>query len=186
MSFKNVIIIIIIANLVALCTRHYNGGASSQMLNASPAPQFTWVDLDGKSHSLKELKGHVVVLHFWASWCGPCRREFPELLKAAKALGPDVIFLAISADDTLDAAKRFVTKEEQATGITNLENLKYGFDADKKVIFDAFQTAVLPESIVLDQNQNMRRKFAGSVLWQNPQVSQYLKGVTPQEPAKKP
>src|SRR5262245_21439041 len=52
----------------------------------APAPNFVWKSFSGtETHALKDLEGHVVVLHFWAAWCLPCREEFPKLLKVAAA-----------------------------------------------------------------------------------------------------
>ncbi len=142
---------------------------------AEKTPDFTWRDFDGKTHNIAELKGHIVVIHFWATWCAPCRKEFPELLAAAKALGDNVIFLTISGDDELAPAKKFVENAEQKSGTKNLANVLYALDDNKHIAIDIFQTAVYPESIVLDANQNMRRKFGGAIEWQDANVMDYLK-----------
>jgi len=70
--------------------------------------------VDGQKVKLKDLRGKLVVLNFWATWCGPCRVEMPMLTKAAQAAsGQDVVFVAVSVDDAKtqgkvpDAVKQF-------------------------------------------------------------------------------
>ena len=57
---------------------------------------FTLTDVDGNEVSLDSLAGRPVVINFWASWCGPCRIEFPHLQEAANQHGDDVVFLALN------------------------------------------------------------------------------------------
>src|SRR6185436_1133552 len=52
-----------------------------------PAPALSLADASGKSHSLADLKGKVVLVNFWATWCAPCRREMPALVKLQDELG---------------------------------------------------------------------------------------------------
>jgi Thiol-disulfide isomerase and thioredoxins len=67
---------------------------------APATAKFTFADLTGRSHSLGEYQGKVVVLNFWATWCFPCREEMPMLNKLAPELAErDVIFLAVALDD---------------------------------------------------------------------------------------
>ncbi|MCB9662640.1 MAG: TlpA family protein disulfide reductase [Alphaproteobacteria bacterium] len=73
---------------------------------ASPAHDFTLRDVNGQSVSLASLKGKVVVLSFWATWCGPCKEEMPHLDKlygAKKDAG--LVVLSISTDDARTASK---------------------------------------------------------------------------------
>src|SRR5258708_2108221 len=67
----------------------------------APAPLFNWKDFNDKNHKLSDLSGRVVVVHFWATWCVPCREEFPKLLKAANQ-HPEITFVAVSGDTELD------------------------------------------------------------------------------------
>ncbi len=78
-----------------------------------PAPSFTLTDIEGNEHSLSDFKGQLVYIDFWASWCGPCRREIPHLKKVKEAYkGKPIAFLAISLDDDKSAWERMVEKEE--------------------------------------------------------------------------
>jgi thiol-disulfide isomerase/thioredoxin len=178
-SRKKVIILCIVAllNLVVFYASHVKQQENihGEQMAAMAAPDFNWKDFSGKTHNIKELAGHTVVIHFWATWCGPCRQEFPVLLQAAKTLNPDVIFLTISGDDSKDAAQKFIAHSEEVAGVKNAKNVIYAFDPDKTISFDIFQTAVYPESVVVDPKQNMQRKFSGSVNWNNPETVKTLK-----------
>src|SRR5829696_412366 len=59
---------------------------------------------------LAELKGHPVVINKWASWCGPCRAEFPAFQQLATQRGKDVAFLGLNAGDSEDPARRFLSQ----------------------------------------------------------------------------
>ena len=155
-------------------TRKYDN-LQPQELSAD-VPDFHWQNFEGKAQNIGELKGHPVVIHFWASWCGPCRQEFPSLLEEAQA-EPDVTFLTISGDDRLTDAQAFVEQAQTEADLKNLPNVIYAFDPDKKIAFDVFQTAVYPESILTDMNGLMRHKFPGAVDWQSSEVRNALKSV---------
>lgn len=63
----------------------------SQATVGQPAPAFSGTTLDGKTISLKDFRGHPVLLNFWASWCGPCR-AFAPVFEAAAGRHPDLVF----------------------------------------------------------------------------------------------
>ena len=74
--------------------------------SARRAPDPAFKTLDGKTRRLSELRGKVVVVNFWATWCGPCQEELPRLAKLADAYaGKPVAFVLISIDDPKDRAK---------------------------------------------------------------------------------
>ena len=78
---------------------------------AGAAPRFETVDLDGRPVRLADYRGRPLLLNFWASWCVPCRKEFP-LLKAVH--GDDVTVLGVVFEDTVESARAFM-REQAAT-----------------------------------------------------------------------
>jgi|GEM_PF-756924 len=171
-----VFIILLIVNILVAYGSYINmlnKSASGVKLTAATAPDFTWQDFNGKSGSLKDLSGKPVIIHFWASWCRPCRTEFPELLKAAKQMN-NVVFLTISADNSIETAEKFIKEAKKNAAVTDLPNLIYAFDPDKKIAFDIFHTSMYPETIIIDSEHRMRRKFSGMVRWDGDDLSQYV------------
>lgn len=150
---------------------------------SAAAPNVVWKDFDGKEHALKALTGHVVVLHFWASWCPPCREEFPKLLQAAAA-DKDIIFLTISTDDGIDRPEKFIKRAEAQSGVTPPPNVLFAWDPDKTITYDQFLTDRYPESIIIDPTQHLRRKFPTPVNWDDPTVRAYLVGLKKEAKAK--
>ena len=75
------------------------------------APAFTLKDMNGADVSLSDFKGQVVLLNFWATWCGPCKYEIPTFVKLQdKYRDRGVAFLGLSVDDPLDKLKPFAEK----------------------------------------------------------------------------
>jgi len=76
-----------------------------------PAPDFTYPDAEGKNVSLSDLKGKVVVINFWATWCGPCRQEMPLIDALAnndenEAMG--IVLLSIDVGESRDAVSQYM------------------------------------------------------------------------------
>lgn len=110
-----------------------------------PAPGFTLTSIDGKEYSLSDFRGQLVYLDFWASWCGPCRREIPHLKKLKEAYkGKPIAIIAISIDDDMAAWEKMV-KDQELGG--------YQLHAEKAWLSDAaqqYQVYGVPTFVLID------------------------------------
>lgn len=138
-----------------------------------PAPDFTVKDSD-RSVTLSQLRGKIVVLNFWATWCPPCIDEMPSLVQLQKKFrGTDITVLAVSVDDDPDAYHKFLKDH----GIDLLTVREGGARTDTGVISpvtNMYGTFRIPESYVIDRNGMIRRKFVGPVDWSQTEISEYL------------
>ena len=121
--------------------------------NPDAAPAFTLQDLDGKAVGLEEAKGKVVLLNFWATWCGPCRAEIPDLIELQKKYKDQLEIIGLATDeDDADEVKQFVEKEginyRVAMG-TDALRAKYG------------GIPALPTSFVIDPQGRIVQKHVG-------------------------
>ena len=88
-----------------------NQEASTLKDNNNKAPEFTLVSTDGKDIRLSEYKGKVVIIDFWATWCGPCRKGIPDLIELQKEFGKEIVVIGISLDtDTKEEVVPFMQK----------------------------------------------------------------------------
>jgi thiol-disulfide isomerase/thioredoxin len=138
---------------------HGSGNAQGQeevirfVKNPEPAPAFALKDLEGKPLSLEEAKGKVVLLNFWATWCGPCRAEIPDLIELQKEFKDKLEIIALATDeDDAEEVKKFVAKE----GI----NYPVAMD-DDKVSGEYGGVPALPTSFVIDPQGRVVEKHVG-------------------------
>lgn len=81
------------------------------MANAKPANlDFTMKDLDGKDVSLTSFKGKVILLNFWATWCGPCKAEIPGFVELQNTFKNDLVVVGYSVDDDAPKARAFANE----------------------------------------------------------------------------
>ena len=88
------------------------------------APLFTLNNLEGEKVSLKDYRGKIVFVNFWATWCGPCRMEIPHFVKLIDKYGDDLAILGISVDNPKDY--------EKIPGFSNSYNINYPILLDER------------------------------------------------------
>lgn len=115
------------------------------------APEVSLQLADGKSSKLADYKGKQVVLSFWASWCGPCRKELPALAELA-AKRPDVTFLAVNVDKDRPAAERFIRELKMSLPVA------YDSEAAAMAKFDVVS---MPTMFMLDRNGTVKFRKTG-------------------------
>ncbi|MHB8508028.1 MAG: TlpA family protein disulfide reductase [Candidatus Dormibacteria bacterium] len=119
------------------------------------APAWVGTDLDGKTISLSDFKGHPVLLNFWASWCGPCRAEQPGLDQIAKDFAPKGLrVIGVDIRDNLDQAK--IYRDEFKMPYPSV------FDQAAHLAY-AYRVDFPPSSVFIDSNGVIAFKVAGGL-----------------------
>ena len=123
------------------------------------APELTGKTLDGKTWTLSEQTGKVVVLNVWGSWCPPCRKEAPELVAASKELGASVQFIGLNTRDLDPApAKKFV--QEFGVPFPSI------YDPNGKALLrfrGQISPKAIPTTLVIDKNGKVAGRVVGEV-----------------------
>ena len=123
----------------------------------SPMPDFNAKLLDGKNFDVKEERGKVVLLNLWATWCGPCRAEIPELLalhRKHSAHGLEIVGVSLD-DSAAESAVRDFAKDQKIT-------YSIALDPDGKLAND-FRTSVIPTTVLVDRAGTIRWRHIGAI-----------------------
>jgi len=142
--------------VVVLATAGCGGSAPAEARTGQTAPTLAGTALDGSTVDLASLRGKPVIVNFWASWCVPCRDEFPLFAEKQKALGPTdgLQIVGVLYKDEPDLARQFLT-EFGATWPT----LPDPGDAFAK----AYRVAAPPQTYFIDKNGVLRGMQIGQV-----------------------
>ena len=126
------------------------------------APDVTFDLLGGGTVALHSLEGRKVLLHFWASWCRPCRVEFSGLLERIERDKGNTVLLAVSGDIQAQDATRFIAPyKSQFKKIFDNGNVIIAHDPRHVLIEGVFQTFKYPETIVIAPDITMQEKIVG-------------------------
>jgi peroxiredoxin/outer membrane lipoprotein-sorting protein len=128
------------------------GGASRPDFSGTEAPDFRLTDLDGRPHRLRNYRGKVVLLDFWASWCTPCRKELPTIEKLHREYGSKgLVVLAVNSEAD-KVARSFVKKYGYTfTVLTDVEGS----------VFGDYAVSSIPVTIVIDREGLIVDHFIG-------------------------
>ena len=128
-------------------------GSGAVKMEGETAPNFTLKAANGDNMRLSEYRGHVVMLNFWATWCGPCRQEMPhlnELYEAYENLG--FVVLGVNLDE----------KKQRAHSLVSELGVSYPtlFDLDKKVS-RSYDVDAMPTTVLIDRDGIVRHVHRG-------------------------
>lgn len=117
------------------------------------APEFTLTDIHGNDISLSDYEGSIVILNFWATWCGPCRFEIPDLMKLQEAYEGDIVVIGVSLDYN---GPKVVPQFVERLGISY--PVVYGNGS----IANRYGGIVgIPTTFVIDRKMNVFRRYVG-------------------------
>jgi thiol-disulfide isomerase/thioredoxin len=120
-----------------------------------PAPlHFTVKDMNGVDVKLASFKGKIILLNFWATWCGPCRAEIPALVELQKQYADDLVVLGFSVDDPVDKLRPYATEYKI--------NYPVLVGSGREEIQDAFGPLWgIPVTVIIGRDGNIHRKHSG-------------------------
>jgi len=160
---------VVCAVLAFFAFPHYRQGESS--IAGKTAEDFP-IDIDGKPAHLSDLRGKVVVLNFWATWCKPCEEEVPSLMDLHKRIASrGGVVLGVSADEDEDAYRKFLAQYQ-------VNYLTYR-DASLKDPQD-YGTLMYPETYIIDRKGKIARKIIGYQNWNSPEMQAYFDAILAQ------
>lgn len=124
------------------------GSALEPLPTGAPAPDFQLNSMSGKAFGLADLKGQIVLMNFWGSYCGPCRKEFPILEQISRQYrGKGVALVGVNVEHDSAAAVDWL----KATPVS----FPILFDVDSKVS-KLYRVEGMPNTVILDRKGNVR------------------------------
>ncbi len=129
------------------------GTASSAIAPATAAPDFTLHAMGGPNLRLKEQRGRVVMVNFWATWCAPCRQEMPHLNRLyEKYRGAGFVLLGVNVDDDVGKAAEVAAK----LGVTFPVLLD-----TEKMVSKLYDVSTMPSTMIIDRDGKVRYVHRG-------------------------
>ncbi len=156
--------ILLLTGFIASLTACDRGDHPTHIGQPAPAFTLTGDDSDGRTVSLAQFRGRIVIVNFWATWCFPCIDELPSLLALERRM-PQVTIVAISQDQDAAAYRSFL--QTYQVDLLTLRDPSMG-------VQHLYGTQKIPESYVIDRDGILRRKFVSAQDWTSPEILDYL------------
>jgi thiol-disulfide isomerase/thioredoxin len=164
--------LILLASLLLLCVTTLAGDLPPGImaLDGRPAPALKLDNLDGEPWDIADSRGHWIFVHFWASWCGPCRREMPTIQKLTEKLQDKQLeIVMVNTAETEDEVFSFL-------GIV-APDLVPLMDTDG-LVTEAWQPRGLPATFLVDPQGHLRYLALGGREWHTGPYLTFLRGLT--------
>ena len=138
--------------------RHYDIGL---------AQNFTLQDIDGETFELKQTKGHWVFLHFWASWCGPCREEMPAIQKLSETVQDEKfqIIMVNTAEDEDTIFEFLAAIDIELNTLMDVDGL----------VTEVWKPRGLPTSFLINPKGEIKYQAIGGREWGNPEYTGFIR-----------
>jgi len=167
---KLLVVLCCVTAFAAGCSKDKPGASVKAPSEKSQAPEISAVSLDNQQLTLASLKGKVVLLNFWATWCPPCREEIPSMIKLNSFMaGKPFQMVCVSVDE---GGKKAVEEYLKNSGFS----LPAYIDPSGQVSKTYGITGV-PETFVIDKNGVIVKKVIGGLDWNSPEVISFLEGL---------
>jgi thiol-disulfide isomerase/thioredoxin len=153
------------------CSKAESPKKSQVAAEKNPAPEVSVVSIaDGSNLKLSDLKGKVVLLNFWATWCPPCREEIPSMMKLNTFMaGKPFQMVAISVDEGGKPAVKSFFKE---SGFLLPAYIDESGSSAK-----AYGVTGVPESFIIDKQGIIVKKVIGGFEWNSPEAISFIEGL---------
>ncbi len=127
---------------------------------------------DWKGNSIKPSTSvePIIIVHFWASWCGPCIHEFPDLINMSKAMRGKVKVFALSEDKQSEEIKAFIKSFKDAE---TTDNFHIVWDQDHQIM-NKWEVSKLPESYIFGPDRKLAKRISGAVAWMSQDTKDYF------------
>lgn len=159
-------VVMLLSAMLTGCDRSRQETVPTPRAIGNPAPDFALRDTKGKSWKLSELRGKVVFVNFWATWCPPCRSEMPSMQELSQSAAPEAFqMLAILSNDQAEVAERFAA----SIGFTAPILLDPENRAAK-----AYGITGVPETFIVDKTGVLREIIIGPINWDSPEAKRML------------
>jgi thiol-disulfide isomerase/thioredoxin len=142
-------------------------GPGQEDLDVAPkpgslAPDFEISAFDGARHRLSDFRGKPVYVNFWATWCGPCREELPEMRELLDRHENELAVITVNRREPLDRAKAFFADLEKLNGEPGISFTVDGMDPDDK-LYNEYRGLGMPVSVFVDANGVVVKVFNGRI-----------------------
>lgn len=139
--------------------------------DGEPLPDFTLIDMSGNKHTLSSYKGRVVMVNFWATYCGPCIKELPSMTRLKQKLGDKSFeILAIDMAEEKSDIEAFMQRHDIKVNFPIL------LDMEGNVI-EQWMVSAVPSTFIVDTSGKIRYTYYGGLEWDSEEVIADIKGL---------
>lgn len=142
-----------------------------KQMETEGVPDFELERMNGTKLRLSDLKGKLLIVNFWASWCDPCVEEFPAMVKLAQKMQGDLVIVAVSTDENRADIEPFL----KAFSVPE-EGFEVVWDRDHRVK-ELYGVKKIPESFIVGTDFRLARKIVGTENWDSDNAIAFFRAL---------